>query len=261
MGQTPATGRGRGGRRTVTAARRATEPAPDGRSPPGAAGRSHVTGHQANLPAPFPGFLPTAVTNDDDLQFGDAAGTRGWPRRPGHHADRSSPDDRWARPVPAAGPGGPPGPVRQAAEAVGRRAHRDGAAGRSARSRRRGVPVRPQAAGRRRRVAQERSADDRGGQRHRGRARKLQGQDAPDEVALPGPVRCRAGGGGDRGRGDHRRCGGQRAGQPVAGCRHRRGAGPAGPGAGRRSAGAVHLGRERRPDPGHQREEPGAAGP
>ena len=96
------TDRGRGGRRRVTVARRDTEPAPDSRSPARGAGRSHVTGHQANAPAPFPGFLPTAVTNDDDLQFGDAAGNRGWPRRPGHHADRSSPDDRWARSVPAA---------------------------------------------------------------------------------------------------------------------------------------------------------------
>ena len=63
----------------------------------------------------------------------------------------------------------------------------------------------------------KRAADDRGGERDRGRTGQLQGQDAADEVALPGAVRCRAGGGGHRGRGDHRRGRRERTGQPVAG--------------------------------------------
>ena len=102
--QTPATAQVRDGRATATVVRRrATRPGTPGHSPAAVGGPSHQPCPPVNVRAPFPGFLSTAVTSDDDLQFGDAAGTRGRPGRPGHHADRGGPDDRRARPVSAAG--------------------------------------------------------------------------------------------------------------------------------------------------------------
>ena len=102
--QTPATAQVRDGRAAATVVRRrATRPGTPGHSPAAVGTPSHQPCPPVNVRAPFPGFLSTAVTSDDDLQFGDAAGTRGRPGRPGHHADRGGPDDRRARPVSAAG--------------------------------------------------------------------------------------------------------------------------------------------------------------
>ena len=96
---------------------------------------------------------------------------------------------RWPRPSAAHRPQRLSGDLRQAAPAHRRPAHRHGPAGRPARPRRRRLPGRPQAPGHRGLGAGPQAAVRRRDQRHRGRARQLQGQDAAAQVALPGAGR------------------------------------------------------------------------